>query len=123
MNSAEPCLASRPITTFDRPLEIKNAAMPAAVRPTTARFIPDGPGRTGPRNPAVPNSRKPLNDFRSSISLFWESHLLRSAAVSESGSFAIQSKTSSRNCSSITVVLEPSQAIHPFAQQLPSRLP
>ena len=80
MNSAEPCLASRPITTLDKPLEIKNAAIPAAVRPTTARFIPDGPGRTGPRNPAVPNSRKPLNDLRSSLSLFSESHLARREA-------------------------------------------
>ena len=123
MNSAEPCLASRPITTLDKPLEIKNAAIPAAVRPTTARFIPDGPGRTGPRNPAVPNSRKPLNDLRSSLSLFSESHLARREAVSESGSSAIQSKISSRNCSPITVVLTPSRAIHPFAQQLLARLP
>ena len=33
--------------------------MPAAVRPTTARFIQEGPGPTGPRKPAVPNWRKP----------------------------------------------------------------
>ena len=29
--------------------------IPDAARPTTARFIPDGPGRIGPRKPAVPN--------------------------------------------------------------------
>ena len=50
------------------------ATIPDAARPTTARFIPDGPGRIGPRNPAVPNCRKPLNDARSSDSLFVSSH-------------------------------------------------
>jgi hypothetical protein len=38
-------------------------AIPAAVRPTTARFMQDGPGPTGPRSPAVPNSRKPEKYF------------------------------------------------------------
>ena len=38
-------------------------AIAVAVRPTTARFIPDGPGRTGPRNPAVPKAKKPENEL------------------------------------------------------------
>ena len=29
--------------------------MPADARPTTARFMQEGPGPTGPRRPAVPN--------------------------------------------------------------------
>ena len=71
--------------------------MPVAARPTTARFIPDGPGLTGPRNPAVPNCRKPLKDARSSVSLPESSHCCNCAAVTGSGSSAIQAFTS---CSS-----------------------
>ena len=64
--------------------------MPAAVRPTTARFIPDGPGRMGPRNPAVPNCKKPEKEARSSTSLLESSHCCNWAAVFGSGSSAIQ---------------------------------
>ena len=68
-NSFEPCRASRPITTDVRPRAFIYATIPAAVLATTALFIPEGPGRTGPRRPAVPNSRKPLKDVFSSCSL------------------------------------------------------
>ena len=68
-------------------------------------------------------SKKPLKDFRNSTSLLSASHLLRSEAVSESGSLAIQSKISNRNCSSITVVLKPLQAIRPYVLRQLFQLP
>ncbi len=73
------------------------AAIPEAARPTTARFIPDGPGLMGPRKPAVPNCKKPLNDARSSDSLPESSHCCNCAAVNGSGSSAIQACTSCSN--------------------------
>ena len=69
-NSYEPCRASRPITTDVRERAFMYATIPAEVLATTALFIPEGPGRTGPRKPAVPNSRKPLKDVFNSGSLF-----------------------------------------------------
>ncbi|CAB4857815.1 unannotated protein [freshwater metagenome] len=59
VKSSEPCRASRPMTTECKSRSFIYMAIAAAVRPTTARFIPEGPGRTGPRSPAVPNCKKP----------------------------------------------------------------
>src|SRR5262245_9782213 len=61
-NSRDPCRASYPITSG--PGASRTASQvtsPAAAWRTTARFIPFGPARSGPRRPAVPNRSGPAN--------------------------------------------------------------
>ena len=56
------------MTTDESPRSFIYAAIPAAARATTARFMRDGPGPIGPRRPAVPNCKKPENaEFNSSV--------------------------------------------------------
>ena len=77
-------------------------AIPAAVRPTTARFMQDGPGPTGPRSPAVPNSRKPEKYFFKVISSSAATSAVNWAAVFGSGSSAIHACTSASSSAFIS---------------------
>ena len=88
-NSSEPCRASRPTITCDplRQRSLRTLATAQVVRRTTARFIPSGPPRRGPRKPAVPKVSGWANRSASSASL----HDANSAAVRGSGSCAIHS--------------------------------
>ncbi len=55
----DPCRASKPITSG--PVALRAASQvtrPAAAARTTARFMPFGPARSGPRSPAVPNCER-----------------------------------------------------------------
>ena len=97
VKSSEPYLASRPITTESKLRCFMYCAIAVAVLPTTARFIPDGPGAIGPRNPAVPKVRKPLNNLSKVAASFLSSRSCNSAAVFGSGSSAIQLSISARS--------------------------
>ena len=99
------------------------AASPAAVRPTTARFMRDGPGPTGPRNPAVPNWRKPLNELRNSASFLFSNQVRSVAAVIGSGSNAIQLSTSATSAASIIFYEEPFPEADPSCRRQPCQPP
>ena len=89
-----------------RPRDFMKAANPSAARLTTARFILDGPGPSGPRKPAVPNSKNPLKqDCRNSRS-FLATASRKVCAVAGSGSSAIHFSTSASK-----VTLKPFQSI------------
>ena len=70
-NRREPCRASYPMTSgpVGVPFGRARRTRPAAACRTTARFMPLGPARIGPRSPAVPNVSGPAKRSASSAAV------------------------------------------------------
>ena len=94
-NASEPCRASRPTTAMPPPWPrwSNQAAKPAVVRMTTARFMPFGPARSGPRSPAVPKVSG--LDIRSSRSAIASAEPVIAAASTSCNSSRVVASTSS----------------------------